>query len=91
MQSGSNEDPVRVSAAGKRQRQASNKGLLGAVVGVLAPGQIAEPGCGSMTALSRFGEVGKERRRPLLQPVTVEAKTALAPADGDVAGDQRVR
>ena len=59
MQGGRHEDPVRMSAAGKRQRQASDKSLSGAVVGVLAPCQIAEPARGAMATHDRLGEVGE--------------------------------
>src|SRR5207248_2464285 len=90
MQGGRDENPIRVGAGGKWQRQASDKGLLGAVIGVLAPRQIAEPACGPMTTLNCFREVAKERRRPSLQQVAIEAKPALAPADDHIPGDQRI-
>ena len=72
-------------------RQASDEGLLGAVIGVLAPRQIAEPACGPMPTPRRVREVAKERRGPLLQQIAVEAKPALAPANDHIAGDQRIR
>src|SRR5205807_3258383 len=58
---------------------------------MLAPRQIAEPGGGPVTQLSGFREVAKKRRRPLLQPITVQPKPALATADGHIAGDHRGR
>src|SRR5437764_768244 len=91
MQGGRDENPIRVSAAGKRQCQASDESLLGAVVGVLAPRQIAEPAGGPMTTSNLLGEIAKERRRPLLQQIAIETKSALAPTDDHIAGDQRIR
>src|SRR5271169_1787707 len=43
-----------------------------------------------MTTSNLLRKVAKERRRPSLQQIAVEAKPALAPADHHIAGDQRI-
>src|SRR5690348_17347526 len=91
MQDCCDKDAVGMGAARKRHRQTAGKGLLGTVIGVLAPRQIAEPAGGPMTTPLLFREVGKERRCPLLQPVAIKPKTALTSADCHVGSDQRIR
>jgi hypothetical protein len=47
--------PVGMADAGKRHPQASGKGELGAVVGMLAPGDVTEPASGAMKSLGLLG------------------------------------
>src|ERR1700756_3055398 len=91
MQGCCDKDAVGMGAARKRHGQTAGKSLLGSVIGVLAPCQIAEPTDGPMTASRVFRKVGKQWSCPLLQVVAVEPKAALAPADRPVGSDQRIR
>src|SRR5262249_29211197 len=83
-------DTILMRASRKRHRQTADVGLPRAVVGVLAPRQIAQPARGPVTALRQSREAWEERSRPFLQPVAVEPKSALPLADGDIGGEQRV-
>src|SRR6266478_845731 len=91
MQSRGDIYPVGVGDAGERHRQAPGESLLGAIVGVLAPGDVAEPADGPMKPPRRLREIGEQRRRPFLQSTALEAEAALAPADLHTGCNQWIR
>ena len=91
MQHRSDKYPVGVADAGERHPQASGKGQLGAVVGMLAPGDVTEPASGAMKSLGLLGQVREQCCRPLLQSVAIEAEAAMASGDRRTSRDQGMR
>src|SRR5271169_6183292 len=69
--------PVGMADAGKRHPQATGKSEFGAVVGVLAPGNVAQPAGGSMESTCSLRRTREQRRRPFLKSVALEVEAAL--------------
>ena len=91
VQSGSDEYPVAVIELGERHRQAAVKGVAGAIIGVIGPGDVAEPARGAVQPAPARREIGKDRRDPALQVLAViAAPAALRPGDADAGVEQRI-
>src|SRR3974377_389749 len=91
MQHRSDKYAIRMADPGKWHPQTPGEGVFGTVVGVLAPGNIAQPAGRAMNSSRTVGLGSEQRRRPLSESVAIEAEAALPAGDRRADRDQRIR
>src|SRR5262249_7828224 len=79
---------ISMSYSRKRHPQAPCKCLLGPVVGMLTPSEVAQPARRTVNSSRPLRLVWEQRCSPFLEPVALEAESALPPGNRGAACNQ---